>query len=50
MYLYIAIKKMTLTISEIVLAKSFLVIGLLAFAFIGFASLVNKKQRRLTAK
>ena len=32
---------MTLEISEIVLAKSFLVLGLLAFACIGFASLVN---------
>ena len=43
-------KKMTLEISEIVLAKSFLVIGLLAFTSIGFASLVNQKQRRITAK
>ena len=41
---------MTLEISEIVLAKSFLLIGLLAFTFIGFASLVNQKQRRVTAK
>ena len=36
---------MNLEISEIVLAKSFLVIGLLAFACIGFASLVNQKQK-----
>ncbi len=37
---------MTLEISEIVLAKSFLVLGLLAFACIGFASLVNQKQKK----
>ena len=36
---------MTLEISEIVLAKSFLVLGLLAFACIGFASLVNQNQK-----
>ena len=41
---------MTLEISEIVLAKSFLVIGLLAFACFGFASLVNQKQKGLTVK
>ena len=43
-------KKMTLDISEIVLAKSFLVLGLLAFACIGFASLVNQKQKGVTVK
>ena len=43
-------KKMTLEISEIVLAKSFLVIGLLAFACIGFASLVNQKQKGAAVK
>ena len=37
---------MTFEISEFILAKSFLVIGLLAFAFIGFASLVNQKQKK----
>ena len=41
---------MTLEISEIVLAKSFFVIGLLAFTCIGFASLVNQKKRRVIAK
>ncbi len=41
---------MTLEISEIVLAKSFLVLGLLAFACIGFASLVNQKQKGATGK
>tara|TARA_Y100001968_G_C19230744_1_gene654334 strand:+ start:461 stop:604 length:144 start_codon:yes stop_codon:yes gene_type:complete len=41
---------MTLEISEIVLAKSFLVIGLLAFAFIGFALLINQKQKSYGAQ
>jgi len=41
---------MTLEISEIVLAKSFLVIGLLAFACVGFASFVNQKQKRAAVK
>ena len=41
---------MTLEISEIVLAKSFLVIGLLAFSFVGFGSLVNQKQKGASAK
>tara|TARA_B100000945_G_scaffold58660_1_gene43540 strand:+ start:767 stop:892 length:126 start_codon:yes stop_codon:yes gene_type:complete len=41
---------MTLEISEIVLAKSFLVIGFLAFAFIGFASLINQKQKGASVK
>ena len=41
---------MTLEISEIVLAKSCLVIGLLAFACIGFASLVNQKQKVAAVK
>ena len=43
-------KKMTFEISEFVLAKSFLVLGLLAFACIGFAGLVNQKQKRVTFK
>ena len=34
---------MTLEISEIVLAKSFLILGQLAFACNGFALLVNQK-------
>ena len=42
--------KMTFEISEIVLAKSFLVLGLLAFACIGFASLVNQKQKGAAVK
>ena len=41
---------MTLEISEIVLAKSFMIIGLLAFSCIGFASLVNQKQKGASAK
>ena len=41
---------MTLEISEIVLAKSFLVLGLIAFACIGFASLVNQKQKAAAVK
>tara|TARA_B100000700_G_scaffold228435_1_gene252349 strand:+ start:426 stop:551 length:126 start_codon:yes stop_codon:yes gene_type:complete len=41
---------MTLQISEIVLAKSFLVIGFLAFALIGFASLINQKQKGASVK
>ena len=41
---------MTFEISEIVLAKSCLCIGLLAFACIGFASLVNQKQKGVTVK
>ena len=41
---------MTIVISEIVLAKSFLVLGLLAFACIGFAGLVNQKQKGVTIK
>ena len=41
---------MTLEISEIVLAKSFLVIGLLAFACVGFSLLVNQKQKGAAAK
>tara|TARA_Y100001968_G_scaffold254898_1_gene240921 strand:- start:99 stop:224 length:126 start_codon:yes stop_codon:yes gene_type:complete len=41
---------MTLEISEIVLAKSFLVLGLLAFACVGFASLINQKQKGVTVK
>ena len=41
---------MTLEISEIVLAKSFLVLGLLAFACIGFVSLVNQKQKGAAVK
>ena len=41
---------MTLEVSEIILAKSFLVIGLLAFAFIGFAALINQKQKKTTVK
>ena len=43
-------KKMSLEISEIVLAKSFLVLGLLAFACIGFATLVNQKQKGAAVK
>ena len=35
---------MTLEISEIVRANSFLDIGLLAFSLIGFASLINQKK------
>ena len=41
---------MTLEISEIVLAKSFAVIGLLAFSCIGFASLVNNKKKGAAVK
>ena len=41
---------MTLENSEIVLAKSFLVFGLLAFTCIGFASLVNQKQNGAAVK
>ena len=41
---------MNLEISEIVLAKSFLVLGLLAFGCIGFASLVNKKQKEAAVR
>tara|TARA_Y100001968_G_scaffold46021_1_gene36138 strand:+ start:872 stop:997 length:126 start_codon:yes stop_codon:yes gene_type:complete len=41
---------MTLEISEIVLAKSFLILGLLAFASVGFASLVNQKQKSAAFK
>ena len=43
-------KKMNLEISEIVLAKSFLIIGLLAFTCIGFASLVNQKQKKAAVR
>ena len=41
---------MTLEISEIILAKVFLVIGLVAFVCIGFASLVNQKQKGVSVK
>ena len=41
---------MTLEISEIVLAESFFIIGILAFIIIGFASLISKKQKRESAK
>tara|TARA_Y100001968_G_C19104932_1_gene594405 strand:- start:141 stop:266 length:126 start_codon:yes stop_codon:yes gene_type:complete len=41
---------MTIEISEMVLAESFFIIGLLAFIFIGFASLISKKQKEASAK
>ena len=41
---------MTLEIREIVLDKLFLVLSLLAFAYIGFASLVNQKQKVAAVK
>ena len=41
---------MTLEISEIVLAKSFLVLGLVKFVCIGFAALVNQKQKGAAVK
>ena len=41
---------MTLVISEVALAKLFLVLGLAAFSCVGFASLVNHKQKGVVIK